>query len=416
MPHDSNTPTRLLNAKSRLLETFPSSCPPYAIVSHTWGTEEISHAEWLLPATHRDKRQASKAGYRKIISACSQTLADGLKYVWVDTCCIDRRNNNELCEAINLMFSWYGNAAVCYALLSDVEHGTQLFPAEQQIQSRERLKISADWSRKTQRGVAAVRSSRWFTRGWTLQETIAPHTVHFFDSKWIWLGALRQPSILALVADITGIDPALLAGRKALTDYSIAQRLSWAAKRQTTKPEDLAYSLLGIVGVNMILLYGEGPQAFTRLQELILESSEDLSVLAWTHSISSARSQLLAPSPLDFQHCGRIAINIPGSQATMTEHWRTSRGLKGTFEVGEADLSDSPSPCKLILLGLHPVRAPGQVIALPVKALNSAASSPIFKIDPMLAAQASSMIERLTTLDRRQLRNVSLLDCTILLG
>lgn len=174
------------------------------------------------------------------------------------SCCIDKTSTAELSEAINSMFRWYGKAAVCYAYLSDVKDATQL--AE----------------------------SRWFTRGWTLQELVAPRTVWFFNSSWRYFGSKRD--LRREIQEITSIDETVLTGLVfvdglledgVLGDVSIARRMSWAAKRQTTRLEDRAYSLLGIFDVNMPLLYGEGEKAFTRLQEAIMKNSDDQSLFAW---------------------------------------------------------------------------------------------------------------------------------------
>lgn len=162
----------------------------------------------------------------------------------------------KLSEAINSTFSWYQGAQVCYAYLSDVT-----------------------WSPTGDSRRSRFTQSRWFTRGWTLQELLAPQTLIFYDAHWFPLGSKADRSLGIKAA--TGISAEYLTGKKRLHDASIAQRMSWAANRQTQRKEYIAYSLLGIFGVNMPMLYGEGAKAFIRLQEEIIKESRDLSIFAW---------------------------------------------------------------------------------------------------------------------------------------
>ncbi|RDL34748.1 uncharacterized protein BP5553_07876 [Venustampulla echinocandica] len=196
-----------------------------------------------------------KLGYKKIKFGCEQSIKDGLDWIWVDTCCIDKSSTAELSEAINSMFSWYKNAWVCYAYLSDVPGDTDL-----------------------SRNVSSFALSRWFTRGWTLQELIASPDVLFYSASWQFLGS--KLSLCELLTEITGIDEEVLKYRN-LESTCVAKKMSWAAKRETTRIEDAAYCLLGIFDVNMPLLYGEGSRAFARLQEEIMKVSDDQSLFAW---------------------------------------------------------------------------------------------------------------------------------------
>jgi hypothetical protein len=168
----------------------------------------------------------------------------------VDTCCIDKSNNTELSEAINSMFRWYRNAAKCYVYLSDVS--------------------TNDYNQNNlspQSWEAAFRESRWFTRGWTLQELIAPPSVKFFSLEGKRLG--DKKSLERQVHEVTGLAVQALQG-SALFEFSIAERMSWAGKRETKREEDKAYSLLGIFDVHMPLIYGEGMKnAFRRLRKEI---------------------------------------------------------------------------------------------------------------------------------------------------
>lgn len=189
----------------------------------------------------------------------------GYEYVWIDTCCIDKTSSAELSEAINSMFAWYQEAKVCYAYLFDVPD-------------------------------RPLKASRWFTRGWTLQELIAPREVIFYDGNWRNLG--DRTSLGPRISQCTRIPESILSGEKDLDTFSTAQRMSWAAERQTTRVEDRAYCLMGLFGVNMPLIYGEREAAFIRLQEEILRISEDHSLFAWKSS--DTRAGLLATSPAAF--------------------------------------------------------------------------------------------------------------------
>lgn len=189
-----------------------------------------------------------KPGYKKIYFCEEQARRDGLLYFWVDTCCIDKRNSTELAEAINSMFRWYRNAVKCYVYLSDVLRNDH-DQADSALQS---------WQ-------IAFQKSRWFTRGWTLQELIAPQSVEFFSSNGKLLG--NKKSLEQQLHGITGIKISALRGTP-LSTFSIEERMSWGENRQTKREEDKAYSLLGIFDIYLPLIYGEGAgNAFRRLQE-----------------------------------------------------------------------------------------------------------------------------------------------------
>ena len=226
--------------------------PPYAILSHTWKEGQEVTFKDLVDGTGQ-----SKAGHDKIRFCAQQAERDGLRYFWVDTCCIDKSNNVELQEAINSMFCWYKNAAKCYVYLSDVSMRKRKANAES---------FEYTWE-------PAFRESRWFTRGWTLQELLAPRSVEFFSREGEQLGDRR--TLERQTCEITGIDALALQG-KPLHEFGIEERLSWTKGRQTTRKEDKAYSLLGIFGVYMSLIYSEGEEhAFKRLREEINKDKED---------------------------------------------------------------------------------------------------------------------------------------------
>ncbi|ORY08990.1 heterokaryon incompatibility protein-domain-containing protein [Clohesyomyces aquaticus] len=224
-------------------EFYDSQIPPYAILSHRWEEEEVTYQDMMAGARW-------KKGFEKIRECCLQAHVDGFDYVWIDTCCIDKSSSAELSEAINSMYKWYQRSAVCYAYLSDVR------PDGSDRQN---------WIRQAS-SIEAFLNSKWWTRGWTLQELIAPSIVKFFGQgviDWIEIGS--KASLVASISSKTGIDEETLHGQD-VRKASIARRMSWTSTRQTTRSEDMAYCLLGIFGVNMPLLYGEGNRAFLRLQ------------------------------------------------------------------------------------------------------------------------------------------------------
>jgi hypothetical protein len=226
--------------------TDDESLPPYAILSHTWiEGQEVIYDE-LIAGTGKEQ-----AGYDKLRFCAERAAQDGLQYFWVDTCCIDKRNNTELGTAINSMFRWYQQAVKCYVYLSDV--------------SVKKRKIHDTGLQHT--WVQAFRQSKWFTRGWTLQELVAPQIVEFFSKEGQALGS--KISLERDIHEITQIPQKALRGSR-LTEFSVDERMSWAVRRKTNIKEDKAYCLFGIFGVFMPLIYGEGEEhAYKRLKDEI---------------------------------------------------------------------------------------------------------------------------------------------------
>ena len=271
----------LLNTSTFDLHEFQSShIPDYAILSHRWGHEEVSFRDM------QDRRGPHMAGFAKLKSCCALAASDGWQYVWIDSCCIDKSSSAELSEAINSMYRWYQNAEVCYAYLSDVQEG------------------DGDPSLAD----SSFRRSKWFTRGWTLQELLAPSTVVFFNRNWNEIGT--KSSLYETIVSVTGI--------KNLANFEeacVAQKMSWASRRETTRFEDMAYCLMGLFGVNMPPLYGEGENAFRRLQLEILNKVDDESLFAWKEERGgvwpwiverSGMGGLLARSPTAFRDSGDV--------------------------------------------------------------------------------------------------------------
>ncbi|KAI1278999.1 heterokaryon incompatibility protein-domain-containing protein [Xylaria sp. FL0933] len=293
---------RLINVHTLVISEFHGNrIPRYAILSHTWDEEEVTLQDM------RGGIAPSRKGYRKIELCCEQARFDGLPYAWIDTCCIDKQSSAELSEAINSMYRWYENATLCYAYLADVED----------VQCE---------------GLLSFKCSRYWTRGWTLQELIAPNIVIFFSSSWIRIGTrldLRQA-----VAEATSIPRQVLRFRN-ISDYSVSQKMSWASRRYTTRIEDEAYCLLGLFGVAMPLLYGEGRRAFRRLQEEIIKELDDESIFAWQGGTNQG---LLAscPAQYTFSHSIQRSIEHPfGHNLDDLPFAITNRGVRISLPILE---------------------------------------------------------------------------------
>ncbi|RYP15372.1 hypothetical protein DL765_005763 [Monosporascus sp. GIB2] len=295
----------------------------YAILSHTWDDEEVTFEQF------KDEESVKKRkGWAKIASTVQMARRNGLKYAWVDTCCIDKSSSAELSEAINSMFQYYEGARVCYVYLSDLPN----------VRSMKGAKTAT--SRST-----SFAKCHWFTRGWTLQELVASRVVEFYDSGWNHYGT--NESLVEVISSITNIPCDVLKKETPLQSVPVACRMSWAANRRTTRTEDRAYSLLGIFNINMALLYGEGDKAFIRLQEEICRQAADLSLFAWKAErlceggltipgekaptspyLGQALHGILASSPSQFAHAGSyVQLGLRWAQYS-GEYTLTNRGLR----------------------------------------------------------------------------------------
>ena len=289
----------LLNTSTRKTQEFsPGKFPPYVILSHRWEDEEISYKDLTEPI--RDP--STLKGWTKLSSFCSLARQDGWEWVWMDTCCIDKSSSAELSEAINSMYQWYRQAEFCIAYLADISI----------VKDETGIKRKRFWE------------SEWFERGWTLQELLASREVVFYDRSWNTIGTRTR--LEAYVSRATHISIYHLSRP---LNASVAAKMSWASNRQTSRPEDIAYSLLGLFDVSMPLLYGEGEhKAFQRLQYEILRLRRDESIFAWSRSVKETEilrdgilpstspghydyatapaPGLLAPSPKYFSESGDI--------------------------------------------------------------------------------------------------------------
>ncbi|KAH7145566.1 heterokaryon incompatibility protein-domain-containing protein [Dactylonectria estremocensis] len=273
----------LVDVDTFRLKYFHDPPHQYAILSHTWGGNEV-----VFKDMDDIPRARQKDAWLKIQLTCDEARKNMLPYAWIDSCCIDKSSSAELSEAINSMLEWYRQSTCCYAYLEDFN-----LPLKQNADTISR----AAFDQLTQ--------CRWFTRGWTLQELIAPTEVVFFSRAWEMIGT--KETLKHDLAEITGIEKAVLENVAYMSAIPVGRRMSWAAKRQTTRVEDMAYCLMGIFNVNMPLLYGEREKAFIRLQEEIARQHRDLSLFAWRQQDSIPQYRgIFANSPAEFIDCNSL--------------------------------------------------------------------------------------------------------------
>ncbi|KAF2452109.1 hypothetical protein P171DRAFT_324263, partial [Karstenula rhodostoma CBS 690.94] len=356
---------RLIDVDTLEIKAFSEQdVPGYAILSHTWGPDEVTFQEMSLITRMRSVSQAftsqrsddsqegdvssvydsgaimvamemlvhggwgagmnvpntteealmGREGYRKIVQSAKEAKNLGYQWIWIDTCCIDKTSSAELQESINSMYKWYKESSICLVYLNDIAPG---------------VAAAIDTQATFEAASNAFTNSRWITRGWTLQELVAPTALRFYYQDWTLMGDKRE--FVEELSDASGI-PIFVLDNGDLSELSIAERMSWASYRQTTRIEDMAYCLLGIFDIQMPLLYGEGEKAFIRLQEEILKTTDDYSLFAWRavtpESSSPSKSVyrgLLARSPLEFRDCRSVerettACNVPMSATTIGLH------------------------------------------------------------------------------------------------
>lgn len=322
---------RLINARTLQLEEYFGSIPKYYILSHRWTNDEITCKDFIKG------RRKESLGYKKVVAFCEfalhhherntfgsvfDTIEESRQkpcYVWIDTCCIDKKSSAELSEAINSMYSFYEHAEVCFAYLADVDS-----KLDSEVEGKQDA-LAASGMEDDSVSTRLARST-WFTRGWTLQELLAPETVAFVDCDWRIVGCktawerryrVKYANLNNVIERTTEINKKYLRERALIGKACIARRMSWAASRVTTRIEDTTYCLLGLFRVNMPLLYGEGAKAFIRLQEELIRTSTDKSIFAWSplqQQIERASLEfgylttgILAPLPIYFQHCGSVS-------------------------------------------------------------------------------------------------------------
>ncbi|KAK3690493.1 heterokaryon incompatibility protein-domain-containing protein [Podospora appendiculata] len=316
---------RLINTTDfSLREVYePGPDYQYAILSHTWdeSLDDPRHREVTFQDIQAPERTRLLTGWAKIEKTCELARAydPPLRWAWIDTCCIDKSSSAELTEAINSMFRWYQQSTVCFALLSDMPPASPMSPRPGKAPS-----VSDQFH-------AALSGCRWFTRGWTLQELLAPKTLYFYDSAWIRRGA--KGSMMSEISRITRIDEQVLTDQRFMFQVPLGRRMSWASGRSTKRVEDMAYCLLGIFNINIPLIYGEGDKAFARLQEALVRQSVDLSLFAWDApgtdtTTYQAFHGMFATSPKQFANCHGLVAIQDAVYAENQSLMMTNRGLE----------------------------------------------------------------------------------------
>ncbi|KAK3644335.1 hypothetical protein LTR56_005427 [Elasticomyces elasticus] len=396
----------------KLKAFYDSNIPKFAILSHTWGDDELTFQGIQNPEA------STWPSFVKVRRTCELALKDGLEWVWIDTCCIDKSSSAELSEAINSMFRWYNGARICYVLLSDFE-GTNGVADDSHFS----------------KCVAKLKKCRWFSRGWCLQELIgtlvliAPQILQFYDKDWVFVSTRHD--IPEQLSEVTGICRSML-------DWPWIDGFSWKSDSEFSD-NDFSHWGGGIFDINMTLLYGEGANAFARLQEEIIKRSADHSVLAWDHHTilrpwrPSSPSALLAEHPYKFTHCNNVlATDHHRRHAPKTALDLTNQGLRVTLRlvrgpdaydwgVLNCTLADDFSgPLALCLrktgeTGVYEtcVDDTPRTVALPREITDAAVDTIV-----MILPRSSRMPPRLTRTSRPRFRvnvidsRVNVMDCT----
>ncbi|KAK4892229.1 hypothetical protein LTR27_009238 [Elasticomyces elasticus] len=351
---------RLINTDSLMLQEFidADSAPKYAILSHRWGDEGVTHKAW-----RKGRCTEGAKGYVKIVDACAFARARGQAWLWVDTVCINKDSSQDLSEAINSMWYYYQSATECYAYLGDV--------------------IATDPTVRIEQVIA----SDWFLRGFTLQELIAPERVIFTSSSWDIIGFKYPPNhdpsevrrleasmgpdvgLAEEIESVTGIPIDVLAYAESRFVFSVAQRMSWMARRTTTRIEDMAYCLLGLFNINMPLLYGEREEAFSRFQREIFGRTEDETLLAWPFTqplVTAVPTEVLQARTMAYDevlgifasgpHCFKYALDTTGTRADVSPLVLTGRGIQMTATLETSprayQTTNNPGLACLVLLAV----------------------------------------------------------------
>jgi hypothetical protein len=325
--------TTTFELHSREQEFFKSQ--GYAILSHRWVGAEITFdtLPQHIPELRRtEARYLASPQLSKIRGACEMARQLGFAWMWIDNCCINKASATEESESINSMYKWYRDAQICITYLSDVKLDAAPGMLNQNTPTKIFRKINSD------------QPSEWFFRGWTLQELLAPRKMNFYDTNWTFMGT--KDSLAPEIEEITGISSAYLTNAMPFRDACIATKMSWMAGRKTTREEDIAYGMLGIFNVVLMPLYGEGMNAFRRLQELLQTTVIDESLYAWNMPDASASKMygvernretvwgpgewgLLAATPNWFRGCGHFTIDGgPRIKRTVESFVRNQEGVR----------------------------------------------------------------------------------------
>ncbi|KAI1736473.1 heterokaryon incompatibility protein-domain-containing protein [Xylaria scruposa] len=349
------------------MNDIPDPFPQYAILSHTWISpmDEITYQDFKQRKGDIDNDIFKQKGWAKLRGFCNRAHKDGWEWAWMDNCCIDKTNPADLQEAINAMFRWYQNAGICYAYLEDVDTNkilecsdlvNETIPTNSDLDVGGKDNVADPTSFCHMALKAFMVKAKWFTRGWTLQELLAPPYLVFVDRTWrrigtreSWANEIKTASRIE-ARYLTSFNPA------DFTSCSIATRFSWASRRETTVEEDEIYSLLGMFGISLPLIYGEGRlRAFNRLQRELITVYNDDSIFAWKALPPQSRLPgalqngynpgrgILAPSIREFWDAFSVkSFGFYGSSFSMT-----NRGIE--INAKRWRRKDDPSICLIRL-------------------------------------------------------------------
>ncbi|KAG2033625.1 hypothetical protein BDR03DRAFT_660306 [Suillus americanus] len=285
--------TKILRANEKEMKVAVDAFFECAMFSHRWSTTVEDEPTYdHIKGKENIYDLKSPPGIEKLQQFCKVAKENQFRWAWSDTCCIDKSNNVELQESIISMFSWYRLSSVTIVHLSDV--------------------IDEE----------SFRNSVWFTRGWTLQELIAPRLVWFYKKDWTPYIDSKQnhkndPHVIEIISEITSIGATdlneFVPGLHVGSDESeVKKRMSWLASRKTAKVEDMAYCMMGIFGVHMPVMYGERENAFVRLQKEVMNLTDDLSLFDWVGKPSELHSYFAS-------HPSCFANHRAGSESSLSK-------------------------------------------------------------------------------------------------
>lgn len=317
--------------------------PPYATVSHCRECQDVTIDDRHDVDTQDLNFDSQTAVPPWIIRACIEVRAFGVDLLWVATHCMGRSSRTEHSAAINSLFQIFQGAQICLVHLEDIEAPkNSLEHLGQQIQQ-----------------------SRWAKRVWMLQELIASEDLQFYDAHWNPVGTKR--SLLPILSRQLGIDAAVLEDSKCLLDFPVARRMSWASRLSTIRPEDFAYSLLGIFGVHLTIMYGEGGiAAFIRLQEEILKGTDDVTLFAWKSADDQKYRGAFAHSPSEFEHFGVQSRRIP-----LKMRGKIQKSPTGILICDSFILRSARSEIALCVLGENDLKNDRLIFGIPLLKWNN---------------------------------------------
>ena len=351
------TPVQRDRLRDTVIADWVDDVTRFAILSHTWERGELSyedlHGQNDLSGSHLGLQDSDRDGgrqrsFEKLHNFCDIAEEYGTEFAWADNVCIDKSSSAELDESIRSMFSWYRNAAICIVYLA---------------QTNDLRDFAHD---------------RWFTRGWTLQELLAPRRLKFYSKRWHRLTEFLNDKISAedvrrlnnqsLTRQLDLLSDAILKAAGLVMQHvrdfvpgirhpSLPERMQWIARRATTREEDESYSLMGIFNVSISIAYGEGRErAFFRLYQAILEVGYERDWLLWT-------GRSVSPSI----HPSRMIPSSPKCYLTWNVNFRrdTPEGrMVSALENEPLGLTNVGLPMKILFVPVH-VREPGKFSRYP---------------------------------------------------